>query len=151
MNNKKSTTVTIIAIVALLIMLVSATYAFFQAQGGNTVTRNVNVLTHTVDTLSFSVSNDISIEADQFNFMNGGANHESSENGAATKAKLKADLENNLGTTLDDSSCSSNSKRVSCTISTIVIEVYSFGKVSILNGRDFGGCFINSEGSSYCS
>ena len=74
MNNKKNTIITIIAIVSLLIMLVSATYAFFQAQGGDTVTRNVNVLTHTVDTLSFSVSNDISIEADQFNFTRGGNN-----------------------------------------------------------------------------
>ena len=78
MNNKKNTMVSIIAVVVLLIMLVGATYAYFEAQGGDTVTRDVNVLTHTVDTLTFNVSNDISIEADQFNFTNGGNNLSSS-------------------------------------------------------------------------
>ena len=69
MNNKKSTVLlSAIAIVTLAIVVIGATFAYFQAQGGGTVTRNVNVTTHTVDTLTFSVDENISIEADQFNF-----------------------------------------------------------------------------------
>ena len=77
---KKNTIITTIAMVALLIMLVSATYAYFAAQGGDAVTRDVEVLTHTVDTLTFSISDDIEIEASQFDFAFGGQN----KSGSAT-------------------------------------------------------------------
>ena len=69
MTNKKSTAViSAVAIIALVLMVVGATYAYFAAQGGNSVTRDVTVTTHTVDTLTFDVSNNISIEASQFDF-----------------------------------------------------------------------------------
>ena len=73
-KDKKSLILTIVGISSLVIMAIGATFAYFQAQGGNPVTRDVNILTHTVDTLTFSISNDIEIEASQFDFASGGQN-----------------------------------------------------------------------------
>ena len=72
--NKNSKILSVIAIVVLALAVIGATFAYFQAQGGDAVTRDVEILTHTVDTLSFNISNNISIEATQQNFTDGGNN-----------------------------------------------------------------------------
>ena len=74
MSNRNKTLLSILGIVVLTISFISVSYAFFRAHVGEDVTRNVTVTTHTVDTLTFSVSDDISIEATQTNFVNGGSN-----------------------------------------------------------------------------
>ena len=72
--SKRNIILSMILVMSILVITVSITYAFFQAQGGETVVRNVNVQTHTVDLLSFEVDENISIEATQTNFINGGNN-----------------------------------------------------------------------------
>ena len=74
MNNERKKILTIISIMALLLTVVGATFAYFAAQGGETVTRDVNVTTHTVDALSFSIDDDIEIEITQDNFVENGVN-----------------------------------------------------------------------------
>ncbi len=67
---------TLIGVLVLLVSVVSLTYSFFQAQSSDAVIRDVSVTTHTVDTLTFSVDDDIEIEATQQNFGNGGDNQD---------------------------------------------------------------------------
>ena len=66
----------VIGILAILLTTIGLTYAFFQAQSSTPVTRDVRVLTHTVDMLTFSIDEDISVEATQLNFTNGGDNQD---------------------------------------------------------------------------
>ena len=68
MKFEKKKTLTVVGIILLIVTFISLSYAFFQAQGGASVTRNVTVTTHTLDTLSFSISDNIAIEATQQNF-----------------------------------------------------------------------------------
>ena len=77
----------LLPILGLLIILVTAvglSYAFFQAQSSGQVTRDVRVLTYSVDTLTFSVNDNIGFEATQQNFGNGGTNL----NGEATATAI---------------------------------------------------------------
>jgi hypothetical protein len=94
MENKKI--LSVIGIIVILITVIGFSYAFFQAQSDEAEIRDVNVITHTVDTLTFSATEDIEIEATQFNFINGGVNQSgdatatailtpNSKTGAATK------------------------------------------------------------------
>ena len=82
MNNKKI--LSLIALILIAVMVLGATYAYFAAQVSDAVTRNVNVLTHTVDTLTFSISNDINIEVNPEDFYQGGANKSSEASVTAT-------------------------------------------------------------------
>ena len=68
-NTKKAV---IIEIVLILITFIGLSYSFFRAHVNGEDTKNVRVLTHTVDTLTFSVDDNISFEATQQNFINGG-------------------------------------------------------------------------------
>ncbi len=74
MKNKKI--LPVLGIILLLLTSGGLTYAFFQAQSSAPVTRDVHVLTHTVDMLTFSIDEDISVEATQLNFTNGGDNQD---------------------------------------------------------------------------
>jgi len=64
----KNKTYLIIAVATLIVFAIGGTYAFFSVIGGNTTTRNVKVETYAADALSFSITSDISISADQGNF-----------------------------------------------------------------------------------
>ena len=63
-----------LGVIVLVVTFISLSYAFFQAQGGVGVSEDVHLLTHTLDSLAFSVSNNISIEATQDNFTNTDSN-----------------------------------------------------------------------------
>ena len=68
MENRKNTILlTVIAVATLLVAVVGATFAYFTAQGGNDVTKSVNVKTDTSDSATFSLE-PISITANQTNF-----------------------------------------------------------------------------------
>ncbi len=82
MKNKKI--LPVFGIIAILLTTIGLTYAFFQAQSSAPVTRDVRVLTHTVDMLTFSIDEDISVEATQLNFTNGGDN----QDGEATASAI---------------------------------------------------------------
>ncbi len=71
-NNKNSIVLTVIAVATLIVAVVGATYAFFQAQGGTQTTAAVTVKTGTAGVASFGTFADITIEANQTNFASGG-------------------------------------------------------------------------------
>ena len=91
MKNKKL--LTIIGILVLLVTVVGLSYSFFVAQGGAPAVKNVNILVHTVDTLTFSVDDSIDFEVSQQNLTNGGNN----VSGEATATALLSP-NNNSGT-----------------------------------------------------
>lgn len=73
MNNKKTTVITISAILALILLVATATYAYFQADLGNN--KEIDVTVSTVpqtDLLSFTVGDPISLQADNTSFVKGG-------------------------------------------------------------------------------
>ena len=57
-----------IALVALALLVVGVTYAYFQNQYGSASNADVNVTTYTTDILTFATGDDINIEADQTTF-----------------------------------------------------------------------------------
>ena len=74
MKNKKAITLSIIAIITLLILIIGATYAYFQASGGSGTSANLRVTTYTTDVFNFEIGDDISIYADQTSFGSGKGN-----------------------------------------------------------------------------
>ena len=74
MKNKKAITLSIIAIITLLILIIGATYAYFQASGGDSTSANLRVTTYTTDVFNFEIGDDISIYADQTSFGSGKGN-----------------------------------------------------------------------------
>lgn len=83
-NRKKTLILTIIAVVTLILVTVGATFAYFMAQGGEDVTKNVDVTTNTTDSLTFVVENPISFSANQDNFGQGMGNQSGSTGARAT-------------------------------------------------------------------
>ena len=73
MNNKKTTVVTISATLALILLVATATFAYFQADLGNN--KEVDVTVSTVpktDLLSFAVGDPLALQADETSFVKGG-------------------------------------------------------------------------------
>ena len=85
MEDRRNTVLLIvIAVVTLILCVVGATFAYFQAQGGVGVQANVNVTTSTTDNLSFLVGNPINFSATQENFGLGMGNRSGSTTARAT-------------------------------------------------------------------
>ena len=74
MKNKKAITLSVIASLALLVLIIGATYAYFQASGGDSTSTNLRVTTYTTDLFNFEIGDDISIYADQTSFGSGKGN-----------------------------------------------------------------------------
>ena len=83
-NDKKVLSLSAIAVVTLIAVVVGATYAYFQAQGGGSANTNVNVQTATTDNLSFQIGGSISLTANQENFGSGAGNKSGSTTASAT-------------------------------------------------------------------
>ena len=64
--------------------IISATYAYFQAQLGNGASANVDLDTSTTDSLTFDVNNAIDLNINQFNFGVGAGNLSSNAIASAT-------------------------------------------------------------------
>ena len=73
-NEKKVLALSAIAVITLIAVVVGATYAYFQAQGGGSSDIDASVITSTTDKLSFQVGNGINISASQENFALGMGN-----------------------------------------------------------------------------
>ncbi len=73
MENKKTKIVSMIAIITLVLTVVTATYAYFQAQTGEGSQTDVKINANTVDTLSFETGSSLTFTADQDTFANGKA------------------------------------------------------------------------------
>ena len=73
-NKKQAIILSVIASIVLLVLIVGATYAYFQASGGTGTSANLRVTTYTTDVFNFEVGNDISIYADATSFASGKGN-----------------------------------------------------------------------------
>ena len=73
-NKKQAIILSVIASLALLVLIVGATYAYFQASGGIGTSANLRVTTYTTDVFNFEVGSDVSIYADATSFASGKGN-----------------------------------------------------------------------------
>ena len=94
-NKKQAIILSIIASITLLVLIVGATYAYFQASGGTGTSANLGVTTYTTDVFNFEVGNDISIYADATSFASGKGNAVGS---TFAKAILTANNKTNTAT-----------------------------------------------------
>ena len=74
MKNKKAITFSIIASLILLSLIIGATYAYFQASGGDGTSANLRVTTYTTDIITFEVGSNINIETNATLFSQGKGN-----------------------------------------------------------------------------
>ena len=94
-NKKQAIILSVVASIALLVLIVGATYAYFQASGGTGTNADVKVTTYTTDVFNFEVGNDISIYADATSFASGKGNAVGS---TFAKAILTANNKTNTAT-----------------------------------------------------
>ena len=94
-NKKQAIILSVVAIVALLSLIIGATYAYFQASGNSGSSTNVNVTTYTSDLLTFEIGNDIAVYADQTSFASGKGN---ASGNTFAKAILTANNKTNTAT-----------------------------------------------------
>ena len=94
-NKKQAIILSVIASIVLLVLIVGATYAYFQASGGTGTSANLRVTTYTTDVFNFEVGNDISIYADATSFASGKGNAAGS---TFAKAILTANNKTNTAT-----------------------------------------------------
>ena len=74
-------------VIALIVLAIGVTFAYFVAQTGDGAKSNVNIKADSVDDLKFSVNKDLSLSANQFNFAQGSGNLSDS---VTATASLKA-------------------------------------------------------------
>ncbi len=84
MENKKTKIISIVAVVALALTVITATYAYFNAQVGNPAASDIKVNANTVDTFTFSSGSAISFSINQDNFASGKGNQTGSTYASAT-------------------------------------------------------------------
>ena len=84
MEKKKPIILSVIALLALVALVVGATFAYFQAQVGEGKSADVVVKSYTVDTFTFSTGSQISLNLDQENFASGQGNITGSTYASAT-------------------------------------------------------------------
>ena len=94
-NKKQAIILSVVASIALLVLIVGATYAYFQASGGTGTSANLKVTTYTTDVFNFEVGSDISIYADATSFASGKGNAVGS---TFAKAILTANNKTNTST-----------------------------------------------------
>ena len=82
-SKKKNIIITSIGIILLLIAIVGASYAYFQASIGSGSTTPVTVEAGTIDSLVFDTGNPITLEANQDNFASGQGNRSGSTTASA--------------------------------------------------------------------
>ena len=95
MEKKKTVFYSTVALIALVILVVGATYAYFQNQYGSASNADVNVTTYTTDVLTFETGDAINITADQNTFAEGKGNATSS---TFARATLQANNKTNTAT-----------------------------------------------------
>ena len=95
MEKKKTVIYSIVALVALALLVVGATYAYFQNQYGAASNADVKVTTYTTDVLTFETGDAINISADQETFAEGKGNRTGS---TFARATLQANNKTNTAT-----------------------------------------------------
>ena len=84
MENRKTKIISVVAVVALALTVITATYAYFQAQVGDPASADIKVNANTVDTFTFSSGSAISFSINQDNFASGKGNQTGSTYASAT-------------------------------------------------------------------
>ena len=84
MENRKTKIISVMAVVALALTVITATYAYFQAQVGDPAAADIKVNANTVDTFTFSNGSAISFSINQDNFASGKGNQTGSTYASAT-------------------------------------------------------------------
>ena len=74
MENKKTKIISIVALVALALTVITATYAYFQAQTGEGSQTDIKINANTVDTFTFETGSAINLSLDQTSFASGKGN-----------------------------------------------------------------------------
>ena len=95
MEKKKVKLFSALALVALALLVVGATYAYFQSQYGASSQTDVKVTTYTTDLLTFETGDAINISADQETFAQGKGNQTGS---TFARATLQANNKTNTAT-----------------------------------------------------
>ena len=95
MENRKTKIISVVAVVALALTVITATYAYFQAQVGDPAVADIKVNANTVDTFTFSNGNAISFSINQDNFASGKGNQTGS---TYASAMLTANNKTNTAT-----------------------------------------------------
>ena len=95
MENRKTKIISIVAVVALALTVITATYAYFNAQVGDPAVADIKVNANTVDTFTFSSGSAISFSINQDNFASGKGNQTGS---TYASAMLTANNKTNTAT-----------------------------------------------------
>ena len=95
MENKKTKIISIGAVVALALTVITATYAYFNAQVGDPASADVKINANTVDTFTFASGSAISFSINQENFASGKGNQTGS---TYASAMLTANNKTNTAT-----------------------------------------------------
>ena len=95
MENKKKKIISIVAIVALALTVITATYAYFNASVGDPAAADIKINANTVDTFTFSSGSAISFSINQENFASGKGNQTGS---TYASAMLTANNKTNTAT-----------------------------------------------------
>ena len=95
MKNRKTKIISVVAVVALALTVITATYAYFQAQVGDPASADIKVNANTVDTFTFSSGDAISFSINQDNFASGKGNQTGS---TFASAMLTANNKTNTAT-----------------------------------------------------
>ncbi len=95
MEKNKTKIVSIASIIALVILIIGATYAYFVAQTGEGSQTDIRINANTVDTLTFETGDPITLTLDQENFAEGKGNQTGS---TFAKALLTANNKTNTAT-----------------------------------------------------
>ena len=74
MENKKTKIISIVAMVALALTVITATYAYFNASVGDPAAADIKINANTVDTFTFATGNQITLNLDQESFASGKGN-----------------------------------------------------------------------------
>ena len=74
MENKKTKIISIVALVTLALTVITATYAYFQAQTGEGSQTDIKISANTVDTFTFETGSAINLSLDQTSFASGKGN-----------------------------------------------------------------------------
>ena len=94
MKNKKII-LSIVASIALIVLIIGATYAYFQAQTGEGAQTDIKINANTVDTFTFEVGSALNLSLNQENFASGKGNQTGT---TFAKAMLTANNKTNTAT-----------------------------------------------------
>ena len=95
MESRKTKIISVVAIVALALTVITATYAYFNAQVGDPAAADIKINANTVDTFTFSSGSEISFSINQDNFASGAGNQSGS---TYASAMLTANNKTNTAT-----------------------------------------------------